>query len=148
MSITRAVETRHLGMSNVFAALRLLPMGERDKNVEILALRHQITVLERQLNGRRIGFTTGDRAFLAALQHQLPKDALRRMRLLVRPDTVLCWHRHLTSRRHAARSRPKHGGRPRTIRSVRALVLRLARENPAWRYRSTGACTANCWSSA
>jgi transposase len=73
--------------------------------------------------------------FLAALLHQLPGQALRRMRLLVRPDTVLRWHRDLVARRHAAQSRPKRGGRPRTVRSIRALVLRLARENPNWGYR-------------
>lgn len=77
-----------------------------------------------------VGFTVGDRAFLAALLHGLPKDVLRRMRLLVRPDTVLRWHRDLVARRHATRSRPHRGGRPRTVRSIRALVLRLARENP------------------
>jgi putative transposase len=53
----------------------------------------------------------------------------------VRPDTVLRWHRNLLARRHAARSRPRHPGRPRTIRSIRLLVLRLARENPSWGYR-------------
>ncbi|CAG6395302.1 hypothetical protein SCOCK_300111 [Actinacidiphila cocklensis] len=42
-------------------------------------------VLARQLNGRRGGFTAGDRAFLAALLHGLPKGVLRRLRLLVRP---------------------------------------------------------------
>jgi putative transposase len=57
------------------------------------------------------------------------------MRLLVRPDTVLRWHRNLIARRHAARSRPKHAGRPRTLYSIRLLVLRLARENPGWGYR-------------
>jgi transposase len=57
------------------------------------------------------------------------------VRLLVRPDTVLRWHRDLIARRHAAVSRPKGPGRPRTVRSVRALVLRLARENPSWGYR-------------
>jgi putative transposase len=125
----------YLGVSNLFAVLRLLPMSDWDKDVEILALRHQIAVLERQLSGQRVQFAPGDRAFLAALLHHLPKDALRRMRLLVRPDTVLRWHRDLVARRHAARSRPKRGGRPRTVRSVRALVLRLARENPSWGYR-------------
>jgi transposase InsO family protein len=60
---------------------------------------------------------------------------LRRLRLLVRPDTVLRWHRDLIARRHAARSRPKRPGRPRTVYSIRALVLRLARENPSWGYR-------------
>jgi transposase InsO family protein len=57
------------------------------------------------------------------------------MRLLVRPDTILRWHRDLVARRHAARSRPHRGGRPRTVRSIRALVLRLVRENPSWGYR-------------
>jgi transposase InsO family protein len=53
----------------------------------------------------------------------------------VRPDTVLRWHRDLIARRHAAESRPKRTGRPRTVRSIRALVLRLAEENPSWGYR-------------
>jgi putative transposase len=57
------------------------------------------------------------------------------MRLLVRPDTVLRWHRNMIARRHAAISRPKRPGRPPTVRSIRALVLRLARENPSWGYR-------------
>jgi putative transposase len=48
---------------------------------------------------------------------------------------VLRWHRDLLARRHAAGSRPRRPGRPRTIRSVRLLVLRLARENPSWGYR-------------
>jgi putative transposase len=48
---------------------------------------------------------------------------------------VLRWHRELLTRRHAARSRPKRLGRPRTVRSIRLLVLRLARENPTWGYR-------------
>jgi hypothetical protein len=60
---------------------------------------------------------------------------LDRFRLLVRPDTVLRWHRDLVARRHAARSRPRRPGRPRTVRSVRLLVLRLARENPSRDYR-------------
>jgi putative transposase len=102
---------------------------------EILALRHQITVLQRQLSGQRVRFESGDRAFLAALLHQLPTHRLRRMRLLVRPDTVLRWHRDLVARRYAAQSRSKRGGRPRTMYSVRALVLRLASQNPNWGYR-------------
>jgi len=115
--------------------LRLLPMSDRDKDVEILALRHQIAVLERQLSGQRVRLQASDRALLAALLQGLPREVLRRLRLLVRPDTVLRWHRDLIARRHAAQSRPKRGGRPRTVHSIRALVLRLARENPSWGYR-------------
>ena len=60
---------------------------------------------------------------------------LGRFRLLIRPDTVLHWHRDLLTRRHAAGSRPKSPGRPRTVRSIRLLVLRLVDENPGWGYR-------------
>ena len=125
----------YLAVTNAFAVLRLLPTSNRDKDVEILALRHQITVLERQLGKEKVRFHARDRAFLAALLHRLPRDVLRRGRLLVRPDTGLRWHRDLLARRHAARSRPKRPGRPRTVHSMRALVLRLARENPNWGYR-------------
>ncbi|GAA1258036.1 MULTISPECIES: integrase core domain-containing protein [Streptomyces] len=125
----------YLGVTNAFAMLRLLPMGDAEKDKEILALRHQITVLERQLGKEKVRFTPSDRAFLAALLHRLPLDVLRRLRLLVRPDTVLRWHRDLVARHHAAQSRPKRPGRPRTVSSIRALVLRLSRENPSWGYR-------------
>ncbi|SDZ48501.1 hypothetical protein SAMN05216215_10817 [Saccharopolyspora shandongensis] len=64
-------------------------MSDRDTNVEILALRHQIAVLERQLGKNKVRFTPSDRAFLAALLHRLPLEVLHRLRLLVRPDTVL-----------------------------------------------------------
>ncbi len=125
----------YLGVTNAFAVLRLLSMSNRDKDVEILALRHQITVLERQLGKEKVRFDASDWAFLAALLHRLPRDVLRNVRLLVRPDTVLRWHRDLIARRHAAVSRPKRPGRPRTVRSIRTLALRLARENPSWGYR-------------
>jgi hypothetical protein len=72
---------------------------------------------------------------LAALLHCLSSETLRRMRLLVRPDTVLHWHRNLIADRYAARSRPKRPGRPPTVGSVRILVLRLVRENPSGGYR-------------
>ncbi|SCL36120.1 hypothetical protein GA0070624_5464 [Micromonospora rhizosphaerae] len=122
-------------LANAFAMLRLLLMNDRDKDVEILALRHQIAVLERQLGTEKVRFDASDRALLAALLHRLPRDVLRRLRLLVRPDTVLRWHRDLLARRHAHKSRPKRPGRPPTVRSVRTLVLRLAPENPSWGYR-------------
>lgn len=77
----------------------------------------------------------GDRALLAALLHRLPRDVLNRLHLVVRPDTVLRWHRDVIARRHPRRSRPRRPGRPRTVRSIRVLVLRLVRENPRWGYR-------------
>jgi hypothetical protein len=122
----------YLTVTNTFAVLRLLPMSDRDKDTEILTLRHQIAVLERRLGKQKVRFTPGDRVFLAALLYRLPPEVVRRLRLLVRPDTILRWHRDLIARRHAARSQPKRPGRPPTVRSIRALVLRLVRENPHW----------------
>src|SRR5437762_2817327 len=92
-------------------------------------------ILERQLHGQKVRFTPADRALLAALLHRLPRHLPRRIRLLVRPETVLRWHRDLLARRHARVSRPKRAGRPPTVRSIRALVLRLAGENSGWGYR-------------
>jgi transposase len=125
----------YLGITNAFALLRLLPGSDREKDAEILALRHQLAVLQRQLGEQRVRFEPADRAWLAALLSTLPRPSLYRLRLLVRPDTILRWHRDLLARRHAAASRPRRRGRPPTIRSIRALVLRLVRENPSWGYR-------------
>ncbi|MGO4429825.1 integrase, partial [Streptomyces sp. MCAF7] len=116
--------------TNALAFLRLLPMSDREKDVEILVLRHQLLVLQPRVG--KPAFTGIDRAILAGLLHHLPKDRLRHLLLLVRPDTVLRWHRELLRQRHAATCVPRRRGRPRTIRSIRVLVLRLARENASW----------------
>lgn len=60
-------------MANAFALLRLLPMSDRDKDAEILALRHQLAVLQRQLGANRVRVAPSDRALLAALLHHLPR---------------------------------------------------------------------------
>jgi putative transposase len=89
--------------------------------------------LQRQIDKPRL--TPPDRAYLAALLYRLPRPKLRQLHLIVSPDTVLRWHRDLLRRRHAKQSRPKRPGRPPTVRSVTALILRFARENPSWGYR-------------
>jgi hypothetical protein len=116
--------------------------NHRDKDAEILALRHQLVVLQRQLGERRVRFEPADRAWLAALLHQLPRPSLYSLRLLVRPDTILRWHRDLHVRRHAAASRPRRRGRPRTIRSIRALVRTLPPAHVPGGFVSR----APCWS--
>ena len=130
----------YLGVTNTLALLRLLPISDRDKDAEILALRHQVMVLERQLHDDRLRFSRADRAWLAALLHPLPHAVLSRLRLLVRPETVLRWHRDLIVRRHARISRPHEAGRPRTGRSIRRLVLRLASQNSTWGYQAVRSC--------
>jgi transposase InsO family protein len=123
----------YLALTGVFAFLRLLPTNSTDKDTEILALRHQLTVLQRQVSKPHL--TPPDRAFLAALLHRIPRPTLRQLHLIVFPDTILRWRRDLLRGRHARASRSTRPGRPRTIRSIQALVLRLARENPNWGYR-------------
>jgi hypothetical protein len=106
------LQLAYLGVTNALAMVRLLPMSDLAKDAEILTLRHQITVLQRQLHGQKARLTPADRAFLAALLRRLPRDMLHRIRLLVRPDTVLRWHRNLIAARHARISPPKRAGRP------------------------------------
>jgi hypothetical protein len=65
--------------------LWLLPVSGQDKDAEILALRHQLLVLQRQLGPDRARFTPADRALLAALLHRLPRNVLKRLHLVVRP---------------------------------------------------------------
>lgn len=122
----------YFAATHTLTLLRLLPMSGRDKDIEILALRHQLLVLQRQVG--KPAFTNTDRVILAGLLHRLPRDKLRQL-LLLQPDTILRWHRDLLKRRHAATCVPKRRGRPPTIRSIRTLVLRLARENASWGYR-------------
>ncbi|MCA1698230.1 MAG: integrase core domain-containing protein [Actinobacteria bacterium] len=104
--------------------------SEREKEIEILLLRHQLRVLERQV--ARPELTQADRALLAALSRVLPRQAWRRS-AFVTPATLLRWHRDLVARRWTYPHRCP--GRPATAAEIRELVVRLARENPSWGYR-------------
>ena len=129
------------------AWLRLSRRAETWKTAEILLLRHQLTVLQRR-QPRRPKLNWADRALLATLLSVIPNARRHGLRLLVTPDTILRWQRDIVRRRWAARSMRCNIGRPATRRNVRALVLRLAQENPDWGYRRihgrTGRPGNNC----
>jgi putative transposase len=86
--------------------LRLLPMSNRDKNVDILALRHQLTVLERQLGAKRPQFHPSARALLVALLHQFPMGGVAEVAFAGAPGHCPALERYLLARRHAAWSGP------------------------------------------
>jgi hypothetical protein len=101
---------------------------DRSKDVEILVLRHQLAVLKRQSSRPR--FEPDDRAILSALARTVRRD--RWPIFLVRPETLLRWHRRLVANHWTY---PHLLGRPSTTVETRRTIIRLARENPAWGYR-------------
>ncbi len=121
-------------ITRVITWLRLSRCEEAWKTSEILILRHQLSVMQRG-QPRRPKLNWADRALLAILLSVIPKARRQGLRLLVTPETILRWHRDIVRRRWAARSMSGKTGRPATRRDIRALVLRLARENPEWGYR-------------
>src|ERR1022692_3202259 len=121
-------------ITQVVSWLRLSRREEAWKTAEILILRHQLAVLQRQ-QPRRPKLNWADRALLATLLSVIPNARRHGLRLLVTPDTIVRWHRDITRRRWAARSMHGKTGRPATHPNIKALILRLARENPEWGYR-------------
>ncbi len=124
----------------LYSLLRLLldALLVRDRSTaslqsEVLLLRHQLRVLQRQV--RRPRWQPGDRLLLAALSRRLPRTAWASF--LVRPEAILRWHRELVRCKWAAFGRRprRHHGRPSLPGECQQLILRLARENPGWGYR-------------
>jgi putative transposase len=116
-------------LSRTIQLLALLTRGDAAKDLEILVLRHQLAVLRRQVPRPRL--EPADRALLAAVSRVLPRA--RWSCFLVKPETLLRWHRRLVA---GAWTYPRRGrGRPPLDEHVQQLIVRLATENPRWGYQ-------------
>jgi putative transposase len=118
----------YLAFRCLFRVVSVCLRSEGFKELEIVVLRHELSVLRRQT--RRPPLTMTDRVVLAAASRLLPRSSWRSF--LVTPATLLRWHRRLVARRWTYGGR---SGRPSIGDEIRELVLRLARENPRWGYQ-------------
>ena len=128
MIVDMTLRLLYLIFRQALGLILLLGRTSSTKDVELLVLRHEVTVLRRTNPRPRLDWA--DRAVFAALVRWLPR-APRRHRL-VTPDTILHWHRQLVRKKWTY---PNRSGRPPTNDVVAALVVRMARENPTWGYR-------------
>jgi putative transposase len=125
----RDVGARLLALCRSIQLLVLLARGDAAKDLEILVLRHQLTVLRHQVARSRL--QPADRALLAAFSRALPRS--RWSCFLVKPETLLRWHRRLVA---GAWTYPHHAaGRPQLVQELQQLIVRLASENPRWGYQ-------------
>jgi putative transposase len=112
----------------LFALVLLLARSDRSKELELLVLRHELSILRRQ--ARRPQLTGSDRLVLAALSRVMPRRSWQAF--LVTPETLLRWRRRIVACRWTYPHR--RSGRPLINQEVRELILRLARENSYWGY--------------
>jgi putative transposase len=119
----------YLTLCRSIQLLVLLARGDAAKYLEILVLRHQLTVLRRQTPRPR--FEPADRAVLAAISRALPRA--RWSCFLVQPQTLLRWHRRLVAGAWTYSHRGT--GRPPLDEELQQLIVRLAKENPRWGYQ-------------
>jgi transposase InsO family protein len=118
----------YLMFSQLMRWMLLMARESAAKDVELLVLRHEVAVLRRQVARPRVDWA--DRAVLAGLARLLPRRLWKGR--VVRPGTLLRWHRDLVRRRWTY---PGRRGRPSVAAEIRSLVLRLAGENSTWGYR-------------
>jgi transposase InsO family protein len=99
-------------------------------------------ILRKQLKGR-VRLSDGERKTLAAIGHKLGKQALQEVATIVKPDTILGWHRRLVAQKFDGSQQRKAHGRPTIDKEVEDLVVRMAQENRSWGYDRIVGALAN-----
>ncbi len=90
-------------------------------------------ILRKQITGR-VRLTDGERTTLAELGKQLGKQALAEVVSVVKPETLLAWHRKLLARKFDGSTQRHYPGRPRIDSAIEQLVVQFAKENRTWGY--------------
>ena len=117
-------------LSALITALQSFFWGQAALHAEVLALRHQLLILNRQRGGRRVGFRTSDRMLWSWLSRIW--SGWREALVLVRPETVIRWHRRGFRLYWRWKSRSRRPGRPSIEVELRDLILEMHRANPTW----------------
>ena len=99
-------------------------------------------ILRDQIKGR-IRLSDGERKALAVIGQKLGKQALQEVATLVKPDTILGWHRKRVAQKFDGSPQRKAPGRPRIDEELEALVIRMAQENRSWGYDRIVGALAN-----
>lgn len=109
----------------IVGAIQLHGRSAEELKLEVLALRHEVAILRRQV--KRPDLFPTDRLILADLGRHLQAG-----KLMFAPATLLRWHRELVRHKWAAFQRRPRRGRPAIAEEIQALILQMARENPRW----------------
>jgi transposase InsO family protein len=112
----------------VLAVLASLFKAKLRLQAENAVLRHQLNVLRRRLHGR-VRLTNNDRWFFIQLYRWFP--SILQVLTIIRPETLVRWHRAGFRRYWRWKSRPQ-GGRPQIDTELRALIRWMSMENPLW----------------
>jgi putative transposase len=99
-------------------------------------------ILRNQLKSR-LRLTDWERTALAEIGRRLGKKALDEVANIVRPETILAWHRKLVARKFDGSKNRKSPGRPKTEGTLEALIIRIAKENRSWGYDRIVGALAN-----
>jgi putative transposase len=131
-----------LAITHIFSTnVELIHIGrlsEKDKDLVIMILRHQLDVMTR-LQTKSVKPNRAEKLTLAVLTKNLKQSINRSTHqlgdiiLIVKPETVIRWHRELVRRKWTQEQKNK-GGRPRISKDIESLIVRLAQENHRWGY--------------
>ncbi len=126
-------------LPHIIDLLELITIGhlsDREKDLEILILRHQLDILERKQT-KPIQPSKADKLALTIFTNKLKNvkkcfaEQLRDIIPIFQPETVLKWHRKLVRRKWTQKHK-NNGGRPKINRKLEGLILHLAKEKTRW----------------